>query len=151
MIVSTAVGLLLFYGTLLTHIRTLGGGWGGDLDLLLLRQQPGFAQALESARSALAIFLVLAGIALVIFVEPPNAWWAGGDTEAGDWRPTWLALILAAVFVVMSLTPLRAVFALSRLNGFEAVAIVLALAAWLFTVRLFWRRRLIARLVGAVR
>jgi cation-transporting ATPase E len=150
MLMTTVIGLLLFYGAFLMHVRTLGGGVGADLDLLLLRQQPGFDLALESARSTLAIFLVLAGIVLVILVEPPNAWWVSGDVESGDWRPTWLAAGLAAVFVGMNLTPLREVFALSPVNGYEALAIAVALVIWLFAVRFFWRQRLIARFVGAV-
>ena len=148
MFVTTIIGLLLFYGVFLARA---GGGSGPDVDLLRAQTSANVGVALETSRSALAIFMVLAGIALVIFVEPPNAWWAGGDEEAGDWRPTWLALILAAVFVLVNLTPLRDVFALSPVNGYEALAIALALAVWLFTVRLFWRQRLIARLVGPVR
>jgi cation-transporting P-type ATPase E len=149
MVMTTVIGLMLFYGVLLLHLRTFGGGWGADLDLLLLRQHPSFDLALESARSALAIFMVLAGIALVVLVEPPNAWWASGDVEGGDWRPTWLALGLAAVFVLMNLTPLREIFALSPVNGYEVLAISVALLAWLLAVRFFWQRRVIARFVGA--
>jgi cation-transporting P-type ATPase E len=149
MFVTTVIGLLLFYGALVLRVRPPGGGWWTGLDRLLLRQTPGYDLALESARSVLAIFMVLAGIVLVVFVEPPNAWWVGGDVERGDWRPARLAAGLAAIFVLINLTPLREIFALSPMNGYEAAAILVALAVWLFTVRFFWRRRVIARFVGA--
>ena len=148
MLVTTVLGLLLFYGTLFVRLRLGGMVTGRDLDLTLLQQQPGFEAVLEAARSVLAIFMVLAGILLVVLVEPPTPWWAGGDTLTGDWRPTWLALGLAAAFIVINLTPLRDIFALEPISGVEALAIGLTLAAWLLTVRYFWRQRVVMRFIG---
>jgi hypothetical protein len=94
---------------------------------------------------------VLAGILLVILVEPPTEWWACGRPLSGDWRPTWLAAGLAAIFIIINLTPLRGVYALSPIGPDETLAIGVTLAVWLFTVRLFWRHRVVARFIGATR
>jgi cation-transporting ATPase E len=148
MLVTSVLGVALFYGTLLVRLR-LGGLWVGRvLDLSAFETLPRFIALLDSARSTLAVFMVLAGILLVIFVEPPTEWWAGGDTLSGDWRPTWLALGLALAFILVIMTPLRSIFALARINMGEALAVAATLVVWLFTVRLFWRQRIIARLVG---
>ena len=42
---------------------------------------------------------------LVIFVEPPTKWWAGGDVLSGDWRPTLLSLGLLILFLIFLATP----------------------------------------------
>ncbi len=146
MLVTSVLGLGLFYGVLLARLR-LSLGWH-DLDLTLAQQQAGFGAALDGARSVLAIFMGLAYILLVVFVEPPTAWWAAGDELSGDWRPTWLALGLALAFIAMNLTPLRGVFDLVPVLPWEALAIALLLGLWLWVVRLFWRQRVIARFVG---
>ena len=150
MLVTSVLGVLLFYGTLLARLR-LGGLWVGRvLDLSQFEHLPRFFVILNSARSTLAIFLVLAGILLVILAEPPTAWWACGRTPSGDWRPTWLAAGLAAIFIMINLTPLREIFALTTIGLDEALAIGVTLAIWLCTVRLFWRRQIVARFIGAV-
>jgi cation-transporting ATPase E len=147
MLVTSTLGLLLFYGTLL-ELLLLGGVSLGQ-DLTALHTRPFFAAALESARSTLAVFLVLAGILLVILVEPPNEWWAGGDEECHDGRPTWLALGLMAAFVIVNLTPLRGIFALAPIGWIEALTVLVTLIVWLFAVRWFWRQRVIARFIGS--
>jgi cation-transporting P-type ATPase E len=150
MVITTVLGVVLFYAMLLARLR-LGGLWVGRvLDMSAYEHLPRFLVILDSARSVLAIFMVLAGILLVILVEPPTEWWACGDTLSGDWRPTWLALGLAAVFILVNMTPLRRLFALSPVNGVEALAIGGTLAVWLFTVRFFWRQRIIARFIGPI-
>ena len=92
---------------------------------------------------------MICGLLLVIFVEPPTAWWTGGDTLSGDWKPTILAALLMAAFVVINVLPqARALFALAPLGWVEVGLVAGAVALWLPLVRLFWRRRLIARFLG---
>ncbi|HEY7091961.1 MAG TPA: hypothetical protein VH393_02200, partial [Ktedonobacterales bacterium] len=83
------------------------------------------------------------------FVEPPTPWWTGGDVLSGDWRPTWLALGLGALFILMELIPpLRDLFALERLGAVEWTLVVGSSVVWLFLVRLMWRTRILERLVS---
>ncbi len=57
------------------HPLTVGGLWMRRvLDLNLIDRVPRFIAVLDSARSTLAIFMVLAGILLVILAEPPTKW-----------------------------------------------------------------------------
>jgi cation-transporting ATPase E len=55
----------------------------------------------------------------------------------------WLAFL-----VISALPALRGAFALQPLERPYALLTIVALAAWLSLVRLFWRRRLIERFLG---
>ena len=115
-----------------------------------LRQSTLLIEAVRPiAQTALASFLVLAGLLLVIFVEPPTQWWTGGDELSGDWRPTITAVLLIIGFFVISAVPmLRNIFALSELTPFEWVLICGATIIWMFAVRFFWRHSITARFLG---
>ena len=54
------------------------------------------------AQTTLTYMIVICGILLVIFVEPPTKWWAGGDVLSGDWRPTLLSIGLLILFPGLS-------------------------------------------------
>jgi cation-transporting ATPase E len=99
------------------------------------------------ARTMLTYFTIISGIILLIFVEPPTKWWAGGDVLSGDWRPTILAIILLIVFVVFLVVPTtRDFYGLTLLQRWEHYAVI-ALAAifWIFALRFVWRARLVER------
>ena len=96
----------------------------------------------------LSAYLILVGLLLLPFVEPPTAWWVGADRLSGDWRPTWLALGLGVLFLVIVATPMRDFFDLAPLDLSHSVLIVLAALLWLFLVRVTWRRRLLERFFG---
>ena len=101
------------------------------------------------AQTALASFLVLAGLLLVIFVEPPTKWWTGGDELSGDWRPTIMAMLLIVGFFIISAIPaLRNFFALTELTPFEWALVCSATIIWMFAVRFFWRHSITARFLG---
>jgi cation-transporting ATPase E len=86
---------------------------------------------------------------LMIFVELPTEWWAGGDTLSGDWKPTILAAVLMVVFTVINVLPQgRALFALAPLGWIEVYLVAGAVALWLPLARLLWRKRLMARFLG---
>ncbi len=145
-LLTSIIGVLLFYVVL--WIPTgLSQVLGPDVTL---RQSTLLMHAARPvAQSALASFLVLAGLLLVIFVEPPTKWWTGGDELSGDWRPTITAVLLIIGFFVISAVPmLRDIFALSELTPFEWALICGATIIWLFAVRFFWRHSITARFLG---
>jgi len=146
MLVSTIIGLVLFYGVYVLLVTPLHIDYW---DLFIRTSNPIIHTPVTNAQSALSAFLVFAGLLLVIFVEPPTPWWTGGDVLSGDWRPTWLALGLGALFILMELIPpLRNLFALERLGAVEWALVIGATVVWLFLVRLMWRTRILERLVS---
>jgi len=103
-VLTGALSLLVFYGALLLHLARAG------VSLRPLAQTQAqltriSASDLATAQTALVSFLVLSGLLLVVFAEPPTAWWTGAAALSGDWRPTALAAGLAAAFVAVSLAP----------------------------------------------
>ena len=146
MLMSTIIGLVLFYGVYVLLVTPLHLDYW---DLFIRTSNPIIHTPVTNAQSALSAFLVFAGLLLVIFVEPPTPWWTGGDVLSGDWRPTWLALGLGALFILMELIPpLRDLFALERLGAVEWTLVVGSTVVWLFLVRLMWRTRILERLVS---
>ena len=145
-VLTSIFGVVLFYGVL--WIPTgLGKVLGPEVTL---RQSTLLIEAVRPiAQTALASFLVLAGLLLVIFVEPPTMWWTGGDELSGDWRPTIIAVLLIVTFFIISAVPaLRNLFALTELTPFEWVLICGATLIWMFAVRFFWRHNITARFLG---
>lgn len=102
--------------------------------------------ALAVSRTVLTTLLTLGGLLLLPLVEPPTHFWEGGDDYSGDWRPTWLALGLAVIYLVILFVPaLRDFFELSTLQLQDFVFIGAALLAWLLALRFIWRARLLPR------
>jgi cation-transporting ATPase E len=99
------------------------------------------------AQTTLTYFIIICGILLVIFVEPPTKWWVGGDELSGDWRPTLLAIGLLILFIVFLATPaLRDFYGLTLLRRTDHyVIIALAAIIWVFVLRTLWRARLVER------
>jgi cation-transporting ATPase E len=145
-ILTSALGVVLFYAVLWVPTG-LANLIGPDITL---RQSTTLIESVRPvAQTALASFLVLAGLLLVIFVEPPTKWWTGGDDLSGDWKPTIMAVLLIIGFFIISAIPLlRSVFALSALTPFEWALVLAATIIWLFAVRFFWRHRITARFLG---
>lgn len=87
------------------------------------------------------------GLLLVIFVQPPIEFLAGGDRLAGDWRPTILALSLMLVLLASPYNPiLRGFFGLAPLRSLTDGLIVAGVTvAWMIVLRLVWKRRIIDR------
>ncbi|MBK8794988.1 MAG: HAD-IC family P-type ATPase [Anaerolineales bacterium] len=87
------------------------------------------------------------GLALIVFVQPPTEFWAGGDRLAGDWRPTLLAFGLFLLLIASPYIPvLRDFFGLDPLaSGLDALILTGATVAWMFVLRLVWKRRVIDR------
>jgi cation-transporting ATPase E len=131
-VVSSLAGLFVFYGSIVLE------GSGSPL-------------ALDAARTALTAFLVYVGLILVIFVEPPTAWWAVAEPQSPDRRPTILAVVLGIGFLVtLAVPPARAFFSFEVPSPRDGLLVLVAVVTWLILVREFWRRRLIERFMGLV-
>jgi len=145
-ILSSLIGLLVFYGTLLLDAQRRGlsePGLSPDQVYVAIGASAALAQ------TALASFLTICGLFLIVFVEPPTAWWVGGDVLSGDRRPTALAAGLFLAFVaIMAVPALRAFFALVPLEPVYMALVAAAVMVWLFAVRLSWRERLIERFLA---
>ncbi len=111
---------------------------------LILRQHA--ALLLPVPQTELAAFLVFVGLLLVIFVEPPTAWWTGVDRLSGDKKPALLAVALMAAFVIIAFTPpLQTLFSLEPLQWPYVVVVAAAVPIWLLLVRFFWRGKVLDR------
>jgi cation-transporting ATPase E len=145
-ILTSVIGVVLFYAVLWVP-NGLSNVIGPEITL---RQSTLLLDGVRPvAQTALASFLTLAGLLLVIFVEPPTPWWTGGDELSGDKKPAIMALLLIAAFFIISAVPaLRDAFALTELTVFEWLLTLGATVTWMFAVRFSWRHRLTARFLG---
>jgi cation-transporting ATPase E len=132
-VVSSLVGLLVFYGV-----------------LALSNPDPSAIEgAAGNARTALTSFLVFVGLFLIVFVEPPIRWFAVAEPITRDRRPTYLAMGLGLAFVaVLLLPPARAFFQLIVPAPRDALIVILAVVAWVLLVRTFWAHRVVDRFLG---
>jgi cation-transporting ATPase E len=99
---------------------------------------------------AVTYLLVAIGLVLIVFVQPPTRFWVGGDELSGDWRNTYLAIVLFIIFIAFSILPLtQELFRLTVLQGAWAYGFIAAVACvWTFLVRVIWRAPWLKRYVG---
>jgi cation-transporting ATPase E len=137
---SGVLALIVFYVPLGIHLTPAARELNAEQFLIA------FAPQIHASQTALSAFLIGAGLLLLLFVEPPTEWWTGGDTLSGDWRPTWLAIGLAAAFVIIMLMPeSRAFFDLAPLELIHVGLVAVCLALWLVLIRFVWRRQWLER------
>jgi len=102
------------------------------------------------AQHTLTYAMIVCGLFLVVFVEPPTKDFVGGDKLANDWRPTLLAIGLFVVFLVSFVfPPLRNFWNLEALHqpaDYLKIGVVIIL--WAFALRHTWRARLLERYLG---
>jgi cation-transporting P-type ATPase E len=146
-LLSSLMGLLVFYAALLAHT--------GIPDQLNRMTLPQLMEALRSAtppaQTTLAAFLVACGLLLVVFVAPPSGWWAVTAQPRGDRRPFLLAIGLTVLFATVLLTPIRQVFALEALGIGELALVAAAVTAWVLLLRAAWSRHLVERFLSLPR
>jgi hypothetical protein len=143
-VLSSLAGLAVLFGVIVVQL--------GGVDAIAGRGTVGTA-ALDAAvsigQSALTSFLVLAGLVLVVFVEPPVAWLAVIEPRSRDPRPTILAAALAALYLVLLAAPAgRAIFSLRPLGVVELAIVMVAVAAWTAVLHAVWRYRVVERFLG---
>ncbi len=100
--------------------------------------------ALPLAQTALTVFAVLCGLAVVLFVRPPARLDQHGQRR--NWPPTLLVLGLFACLIgVMAVAPLRAFFNLQTLDAFDYLIIGGASVMWAALVQTIWHFHLFER------
>ncbi len=108
-----------------------------------------FSDSIEIAQTALTTCCVFCGLTLIPFVEPPNRAWVGGDMLSGDRRPSFLALGMLLLYLLITVTPpLRALFDLTLLRAIDYLLIATLVALWAVVLRAVWRSRLYERLLS---
>ena len=107
------------------------------------------AMVIATAYSTITVFVTVCGVLLLVFVEPPTRFLAGGDVLSGDWRPTILAaVLLVGLAVLLVIPPARAFFELRALTFLDVAVIAGAALLWALLLRFTWRFRLLERLLG---
>jgi cation-transporting ATPase E len=131
-VLSTTIGLLLFYGVLFlqTGLPNPTGETGSQLYDAVVAATP-------DSQTVLTIFLVLCGLLLVLFVAPRS-----------DRRPFLLVAALAIGFGIIILTPARDIFSLGEIGLIPLGLIVVAVLGWLLLLRETRRRQLIERFLA---
>lgn len=105
-------------------------------------------EALAVARTILTSVTTLAGLVLIVFVEPPTQFWTGGDEYSGDWRPTIVAIALAILYIVIMLVPsLRYSFELTELDRRDWIIVLSVVALWTMLQRFLWRAKVFDKLL----
>ena len=103
----------------------------------------------NAAKTSVTVFLILVGMLVVVFVEPPVKLLAVIEPISPDLRPTWLALgLTAALGVVLLVPPFRDFFNLYALSIRDLGIIFGGVLAWAVLVWIFWRWRFVERFLG---
>jgi len=89
--------------------------------------------------------LIVLGLLLVVFAQPPGRFWVGGDAYSGDIRPTILAIVSFVLYNLVILIPLaQELLKVQHLRGVQDYALIAAAATiWVFLLRGIWRFRLV--------
>ena len=99
-----------------------------------------------TAQTGLTIFFVFAGLALMLFAEPPTRWLAVASPYSGKRLPTIAAGTLLAAFLVIYAVPaFRYFFQLAPLSGRVVAFIGLVTLAWAAVQWLVWKTRVFER------
>ena len=106
-------------------------------------------EQVKLAQTALTTVMVLCGLALIPFAEPPVQALVAGDEYSGDKRPTLLALIMLGLFIFIMAFPFtRSFFELAVLPTQDLLMLVGIVAAWAALLWFTWRARILDRIIG---
>ena len=143
-VLSSLAGLAVLFGVIVLRLGGIEAITGVEAE-----DRVALDAAITIAQSALTSFLVFAGLALVVFVEPPVPWLAVIEPQSPDWRPTILAGGLVAIYLLMlSSHAGRTVFALHPLGVAELGFVFVVLAGWAVALHAVWRYRVVERFLG---
>ncbi len=107
------------------------------------------ASATLGAQSGLSMFVSVASIALILFLEPPARPFTAWAPVSPDRRPVWLAAGLFVALVVVLIVPTtRSYFGLTAPDPPVVYMVVPAVVAWFVVLSLVLRHRLLERLLG---
>ena len=100
--------------------------------------------ALPLAQTALTVFAVLCGLALVIFAQPPAR--PHHEEHHRNWLPTRMVVGLFACLIgVLTIAPLRALFYLQALDAVDYLIIGGATVLWGVLIQTIWHFHLFER------
>ena len=93
--------------------------------------------------------LVVIGLLLVIFVQPPLRFLAKGDEFSGDWRPTYIAAVLFMIFQITTHIPLaQRLLKLAPLTSLQDYLVVWGTAlVWAILTLIVWRLQWLKRVL----
>ncbi len=101
------------------------------------------------AQTGLSMFTAVAAFLLIVFLEPPFAFFTGWSPVRADKRPALLAAALLVIFVVILLIPQTAdYFELVQPGGFVGPLVAGTTVVWFFAMRATWRLDLMQRALG---
>jgi cation-transporting ATPase E len=101
------------------------------------------------AQTGLAIFTTFVGLLVIIFIEPPVRFLAGGDRYSGDIKPTLTVVAMLVLFlIVLSSSGLRRFFNLADMGVQGVVLMAVAALIWGGLVLLAWRQHWFERFFG---
>jgi magnesium-transporting ATPase (P-type) len=85
--------------------------------------------------------LIVIGLLLVIFVQPPTRFWVGGDVLSGDRRIVTMVIVLFLLFIAITYIPqMQEWLRLGPLaSARDYVVIAVVSATWTMLIRLIWR------------
>jgi cation-transporting ATPase E len=105
--------------------------------------------ALPVAQTATTALAILCGLILLPFTVPPSMRWVGGARLRGDRRPTIMAIVLFAVYLLVVSSPAgRNLFALRQIGVLQQILLIVIAVSWGFTVRAIWHWRVLDRIFG---
>ena len=140
----TLVGLLIFVGYSIPVFDLFANG-----SATVEEANAALTATLPRAQTVLTYFLAVCGLLLVIFIEPPSRFWAGGDKFSGDRRPTWLTIALLVGLLAIAFVPgLSELFDLRPIALPDMAVVGVAAAVWMFLVRWAWKHRFLERFLG---
>ncbi|MGY1717782.1 HAD-IC family P-type ATPase [Blastococcus sp. SYSU DS0552] len=114
----------------------------------------GFAEAAATigAQTALSTFVSFAAFLLILFLKPPNRWFAAWTRPDGDKRPAILVAGLAAVFTGGLFVPAVSVyFGLTGAADPVFFTVLPALVLWFLVLSAAYRFRVLERALGLTR
>ena len=104
----------------------------------------------EAAKTAVTVFLILVGMCVLVFVEPPTRLLAVIEPLSPDRRPTMLALTLtAALGVVLVVPPFRDFFNLYPISWRDLAIVLVGVLVWAVLTWVSWRFRFFERFLGS--
>jgi cation-transporting P-type ATPase E len=150
------IGLFLYTVTFVTTLEQKYPGIRTTppaSQVLSVEQQAEYNRAFEETtkhtRTVLTNFLLLTGIMLIIFVEPPIEFFVGGDDYSGDRRPVMLAgVMLIGVIGINVIPSFQELFELVPLGLPQWGLIIGLVAAWALVIRAIWRNDLFNKILG---
>jgi magnesium-transporting ATPase (P-type) len=94
--------------------------------------------------------LILMGLLLVVFVQPPTRFWVGGDVLSRDRRIIFMVILWFLVFIATTYIPTtQGWFHLAPLTDVRDYAVIVVVSiAWTLLIRAFWRSPWLRRRAG---